>query len=64
MSPHKQAEADLKKSGYYIKRKDGNHDIYYNPELKSIIPLKRHDFNDNDLKYIRKEIKQNERRQG
>ena len=62
MSPHKQAQQDLKRAGYIIKRDDAKHIIYYHPELKVIIPLKRHDFNDNDLKYIRKEIKQNERR--
>lgn len=64
MSPHKQAETDLKAAGYILKRDDAKHAIWYNPELKSTIPLKRHDFNDNDLKYIRKEIKQNERRRG
>lgn len=64
MSPHKQAEKDLTAAGYIIKRDDNSHVIYYHPELKCIIPLKRHDFNDNDLKYIRKEIKQNERRRG
>lgn len=64
MSPHKQAERDLKNAGCIVKRDDAKHTIYYNPELKTIIPLKRHDFNDNDLKYIRKEIKQNERRRG
>lgn len=64
MSPHKQAEKDLKAAGYIVKRDDTKHTIYFHPELKTIIPLKRHDFNDYDLKYIRKEIKQNERRRG
>ena len=64
MSPHKQAENDLIAAGYIIKRKDNGHVIWFHPELKATIPLKRHDFNDNDLKYIRKEIKQNERRRG
>jgi hypothetical protein len=64
MNPHKQAEKDLKAAGYTIKRDDAKHTIWYNAELKSTIPLKRHDFNDNDLKYIRKEIRQNEQRKG
>ena len=64
MSPHKQAQKELLEAGYVIKRNDNSHVIYYHPVLKATIPLKRHDFNDNDLKYIRKEIKQNERRRG
>ena len=64
MSPLKKAKEALKQAGYEVKRQDGKHDIYFNPKLKCMIPLKRHDFNDNDLDYIRKEIKQNERRRG
>lgn len=58
MKPRDQALKELASSGYNFKRHGGNHDIYYNPDSRSTIPLKRHDFNENDLKYIRKEIKQ------
>ena len=58
MKPRAIAERELKQKGYYLKRNGANHDIFYNPDTKSTIPLKRHDFNENDLKYIRKEISQ------
>jgi predicted RNA binding protein YcfA (HicA-like mRNA interferase family) len=45
----------LKSAGYYLKRNGANHDIYFNPETKSTIPVKRHDFNENDMNYILKE---------
>ena len=52
-------------NGYVLEKKRGaNHDIYYNDCLNAMIPLKRHDFNDNDLKYIRKEIKQKQNVEG
>ena len=57
MSPRKQAEKQLKKAGFYLDRHGANHDIYKDGKGHRI-PLKRHDFNDNDLKYITKEIKQ------
>ncbi len=60
MNPRGKALKELKKAGYYLKRNGANHEIYFNPELKATIPLKRHDFNDNDLKYIRKEINDNQ----
>lgn len=62
VKPRDQAIKELMSSGYNFKRHGGNHDIYSNPELKATIPLKRHDFNENDLKYIRKEIQQRQRR--
>lgn len=61
MHPRKQAEIELKLAGFTVKR-NGPHVIYSNEKLGVIIPLKRHDFNDNDLKYIRKEIKQAQRK--
>lgn len=62
MNPRATAASELEAAGYGLKRHGANHDIYYNSELGSMIPLKRHDFNDNDLRYIRKEIKQAEKR--
>ena len=50
------AKKELRKNGYLLKRRGANHDIYFNAEKKKAIPLKRHDFNENDLNYIRKEI--------
>ncbi len=56
MKPRDICLKELKAYGYEFKRSGGNHDIYYNPETKKIIPVKRHDFDENDLRYIRKEI--------
>lgn len=58
MSPHKKAEQELAAAGFVLKRRGAGHDIYHLPGSSGIIPLKRHDFNENDLAYIRKEIDQ------
>lgn len=57
MNAHKKAEKALKEAGFVFKRHGANHDIYFNVKTKKIIPLKRHDFDENDLRYIEKEIK-------
>lgn len=58
MNAHKKAEKVLQEAGFVFKRHGANHNIYFNVETKKIIPLKRHDFDENDLRYIEKEIKQ------
>lgn len=55
MSPRTETVKYLEANGYILKRRGANHDIYFNPETKSTIPVKRHDFNENDKKYILKE---------
>jgi predicted RNA binding protein YcfA (HicA-like mRNA interferase family) len=45
----------LEVSGYHLKRHGANHDIYYNENTHHTISVKRHDFNENDMKYIFKE---------
>lgn len=57
MNARKTAENELREAGYAFLRHGGNHDIYRNRETGAMIPLKRHDFDENDLRYIRKEIK-------
>lgn len=64
MQPHEKAISDLNDSGYYFDRHGKKHDIYFNAELGCMISLKRHDFDEDDLRYIRKEIKQNKERRG
>lgn len=49
---------ELKAHGFILARNGANHDVYMNPTTGRIIPLKRHDFDKSDLRYIRKEIKQ------
>lgn len=57
MSPLKQAIKNLKAAGFYLDRHGAKHDVYKDGKGHRIT-LKRHDFNDNDLDYINKEIKQ------
>ena len=64
MKAHAKAIAALEESGYSFARHGANHDIYYNKALGVLIPLKRHDFDESDLRYIKSEIKKNSRRRG
>lgn len=64
MKPRAKAVSELDSNGYDFKRHGANHDIYYNPKLGCIIPLKRHDFDESDLRYIQSEIKKNARDRG
>lgn len=56
MNAHKKAEKALEEAGYIFKRHGTNHDIYFNAQKGVMIPLKRHDFDEDDLRYIEKEI--------
>lgn len=58
MTPRDKAIKELEENGYGFKRNGSNHDIYFNSTLKHAIPVKRHKFDENTLRYIRKEIKQ------
>ena len=58
MKPRDKAIKALNENGYFHKRIGTNHDVYYSEETKRIIPLKRHDFDEDDPRYILKEIKQ------
>lgn len=64
MKPRQQAVRELNAEGYVLKRSGGNHDIYFNAALRCAIPLKRHDFDEDDLRYILKEIRSNSRQRG
>lgn len=55
MHPRKITIKELEQKGFIFKRHGANHDLYFNPETKQTIPVKRHDFNENDMKYIFKE---------
>ena len=61
MKPRDKAIEKLNENGYIFARNGSNHDIYYNGDLRCSIPLKRHDFDEDDLRYIEKEIKHNKR---
>lgn len=62
MKPRDAAIKDLNDAGYEFDRHGGNHDIYRNKDTGQKIPVKRHDFDEDDRRYIQKEIKQNKRR--
>lgn len=64
MTPKDIAIKELAESGYQFERHGSNHDVYYNSDLKCSITVKRHKFTENTLRYIRKEIKQNQRERG
>ena len=55
MTAHTKTIKALLANGFILKCNGKKHDIYYNPSTKSTIPVKRHDFNENDMKYIAKE---------
>ena len=55
MNPRQIAIKKLKEGGYELKRNGANHDIYFSSETKKTIPVKRHDFDEDDLRYILKE---------
>ncbi len=55
MHPRKETIKILEKNSYELKRNGANHDIYYNPINHKTIPVKRHDFNENDKRCILKE---------
>ena len=58
MNARRIALKELKKSGFVFRRHGVNHDIYFHPDTKRIIPLKRHDFDEDDLRYLLAEIRE------
>lgn len=60
---HRKTEIKAREeNGYIFKRSGGSHDICFAPELKTIIPPKRYNFDKEIHDYITKEINQNKRR--
>lgn len=55
MNPRKETINELTARGFILARHGSNHDIYFNPETKITIPVKRHDFDEDDKRYILKE---------
>lgn len=54
-APTKEKNKELEKNGFIFKRHGASHDLYFKPNTKQTIPVKRHDFNENDMRYILKE---------
>lgn len=57
MNERRQTISLLEQNGYRLKRQVGGHDIYYSPETKLTIPVKRHGFDQSTMRYILKEAK-------
>ena len=55
MTPLKQTIKILKQNGYILARHGKKHDVYFNAKTNITIPVKRHDFDENDMRYILKE---------
>ena len=55
MSPLQTTIRDLKQNGFEFAREGKKHTIFYNPQTHQTISVKRHDFNENDRRYILKE---------
>ena len=66
MNPRKETITILEGDGFIFARHGANHDIYFNPTKGITIPVKRHDFDEDDKRYILKEAKinQNGKRKG
>lgn len=57
MNPRSATIKLLEDNGYVFARHGGNHDIYFNPSTRITIPVKRHSFDEDDMRYILKEAK-------
>ena len=49
MHPRKKTIKELEKNGFIFKRHGASHDLYFQPNTKQTIPVKRHDFNEDDF---------------
>ena len=49
MHPRKKTIKELEKNGFIFKRHGASHDLYFQPNTKQTIPVKRHDFNEDDI---------------
>lgn len=55
MTPLQETLELLKQNGYIKAREGKKHTIYYHPEKGITVPVKRHDFDEDDMRYILKE---------
>ena len=52
MNPRKETISILEDDGFILARHGSNHDIYFNPQKRITVPVKRHDFDEDDKRYI------------
>lgn len=64
MNPRKETVNILEQDGFVLARHGGNHDIYFHPARGITIPVKRHDFDEDDKRYILREAKIDQKKAG
>lgn len=67
MNPRGECLKKLKEMGFVLRTGQANgrkHDKYYSAELNYTVTVKRHDFDEDDTRYILNEIKKERARQG
>jgi len=64
MNPRKETVNILAGEGFILTRHGSNHDVYFHPTKKITIPVKRHDFDEDDKRYILKEAKLIQKQKG
>lgn len=57
MDARKRTIKELEQVGFVFKRHGAGHDIYFHPATGTTIPVKRHDFDEDDMRYILKEAR-------
>ena len=55
MSPRRETIKILLEHGFIKDREGKKHTVYWNPKTKQMIPVKRHDFDEDDMRYVLKE---------
>ena len=64
MNPRKETVNILESDGFILARHGSNHDIYFHPQKRITVPVKRHDFDEDDKRYILKEAKIDRKKTG
>lgn len=55
MTPRQETVDALIRNGFEFRREGKKHTIYWNPKTGQTIPVKRHDFDEDNRRYILKE---------
>ena len=64
MNPRKETVNILESDGFIFARHGSNHDIYFYSQKRITVPVKRHDFDEDDKRYILKEAKIDQKKTG
>lgn len=64
MNPRGKCLKEMERLGFAFKEHGHRHDKYFSAELNYTITVKRHDFDEDDARYILKEIEKERKQQG